>query len=584
MQSANFELFTTAGERRGREAIRYFEQVRQLFIDISPNVRTSELPVRIIGFRSEKEWQPYAINEVAVAFYFGSRNRDYIVMKTLSPEEFPLAVHEYTHLIIRHSGINLPIWLNEGLADLYSSVRTTGGKTLVGELLPGRFQVLQRDKWIGLDQVMDADHNSPYYNEKNRAGIFYAESWALTHMLYLSPDYSAKKLDFLKALASGTRSVTAFQQVYGKTAADVQRDLNYYVRGNRFYAAVFNVKMEKSAEDPEIRPASELESGLVLAELLTNMRRFDAARDMYNKLATDSPKSPEPEEGLATIAIGAHQFDEAKKHFDRAAELGDANPQFYYEYARLMHHNGAGDSAIVPLLEKAVQLKPDYTDARLQLGFLYLNTRKDTEALEQFHAIKKIGPERASDLFRGRAYAEMRTGDLAAAKTDAERAKQYAKTPQEISGADDLIRVLDRRPVEPPPAPPSSESVRAPRPEPATGDERPRLARREAPRSEMSEGFLDNSPFKRPETVSVEGRLIQMDCLGRQARMRIRVGQKTLSFLIDDPAKVNIKSGGAMTREFECGPQKSLPVVVEYVPRADPNHGTMGTVFSIEFK
>ena len=31
IKSSNFELFTTAGEKKGREAILYFEQVRGLF-------------------------------------------------------------------------------------------------------------------------------------------------------------------------------------------------------------------------------------------------------------------------------------------------------------------------------------------------------------------------------------------------------------------------------------------------------------------------------------------------------------------------------------------------------------------------
>jgi hypothetical protein len=34
IQSANFELFTTAGERAGRDLVRHFEQVREFFLQV----------------------------------------------------------------------------------------------------------------------------------------------------------------------------------------------------------------------------------------------------------------------------------------------------------------------------------------------------------------------------------------------------------------------------------------------------------------------------------------------------------------------------------------------------------------------
>jgi hypothetical protein len=36
---------------------------------------------------------------------------------------------------------------------------------------------------VPLQAIVSADRNSPYYNEKNRAGSLYNEGWALVHML-----------------------------------------------------------------------------------------------------------------------------------------------------------------------------------------------------------------------------------------------------------------------------------------------------------------------------------------------------------------------------------------------------------------
>src|SRR6185503_2013235 len=96
--STNFELFTTAGEKKGKEAILYFEQVQSLFDRLSKVKRRSTTPVRIIAFQSDKEFEPYRINDFATAYYMGNRDRDYIVMKSISSEYYPVAIHEYIHL------------------------------------------------------------------------------------------------------------------------------------------------------------------------------------------------------------------------------------------------------------------------------------------------------------------------------------------------------------------------------------------------------------------------------------------------------------------------------------------------------
>src|SRR5258708_3711981 len=123
LTTPNFELYTTAGEKKGREAILYFEQVRSFFLQASESKRVSEFPVRIVAFRGEKQYQPYRINEFATAYFTRGRDRDYIVMQDVLSEHYPTAIHEYTHLILRHSGITPPPWLNAGLAELYSTLR-----------------------------------------------------------------------------------------------------------------------------------------------------------------------------------------------------------------------------------------------------------------------------------------------------------------------------------------------------------------------------------------------------------------------------------------------------------------------------
>ncbi len=97
--SSNFELYTTAGEKKAREGILHFERVRSFFLKSSGLKPSSKSRVRIVAFQSEKEYRPYRINEGAAAHASGSQDHDEIVMRSISEESYPIAVHEYVHIL-----------------------------------------------------------------------------------------------------------------------------------------------------------------------------------------------------------------------------------------------------------------------------------------------------------------------------------------------------------------------------------------------------------------------------------------------------------------------------------------------------
>jgi len=79
-----------------------------------------------------------------------------------------IATHEYTHLIADHAGLRYPPWLNEGLAELFSTFTIMNGSIAIGDPIPERILALREDRWVPLATIMAADRNSPYYNESAR--------------------------------------------------------------------------------------------------------------------------------------------------------------------------------------------------------------------------------------------------------------------------------------------------------------------------------------------------------------------------------------------------------------------------------
>src|SRR6185295_15562224 len=80
MQSPNFEVYSGAGERETRDTLRYFERVRDFFLQASNKAPDKPVPVYVVIFANEKEFAPYRFNEFATAYYQSGADRDYIVM------------------------------------------------------------------------------------------------------------------------------------------------------------------------------------------------------------------------------------------------------------------------------------------------------------------------------------------------------------------------------------------------------------------------------------------------------------------------------------------------------------------------
>jgi tetratricopeptide (TPR) repeat protein len=443
LTSPHFELYTTAGEKKGTETILYFEQVRNFFSHVVPATnKASETPVRIVLFRSESQFKPYAPSEVASAYYMPGRYRDYIVMGDSDPEHLRTAIHEYMHLIVEHSHLKLPLWMNEGLADVYSTLKPMGKKAQIGDLIPGDVQVLQDQKWMTFDALTQVDHQSAAYNEKSRAGTFYAESWALVHMLFLSPEYAPKFSPFLVAISSGKSAAEACQIAYGRSSADVYKDLQMYFHRSRLFGATFNVSLTKSEEEAEASPIKTLDSEIMLADILAASGKRDQADEAYRKLAVANPEDPDIYRAMGYLAWQGNDRDKAVREFETSFAKGGRDPEMCFELALLeLETDGRSPRAIAPL-ERALEVRPDYLEARLQLGLLQMNEEKFSLALGTLLAIKKVDDEHAPKLFNALAYVSLRLKSSEEAQKYVDLALKWDRTEEDKRRTQELLRYL----------------------------------------------------------------------------------------------------------------------------------------------
>jgi tetratricopeptide (TPR) repeat protein len=563
LTTPHFQLYTTAGEKKAREAILYFEQVRSFFLDVSPTKRDWDSPARIVAFKSEKQYAPFRPNDAAAAFYTRDENRDYIVMEDIAEQHYPAAIHEYTHLVVEHMKLDLPVWLSEGWADVYSTLRPKGKQALVGDLIPGRVVTLMQSKLIPIGDLTAVDRTSPLYNERDKAGLFYAESWALVHMLYLSPEYRPKFVSFVRAIASGKTFKNVCPEVFGKSMEDVQNDLLKYFRSTQFYGVLFNVKLTKSEEEPEVTEVSEFESALVLADLFTLVHKLDEAEQAYTKLAAINPASPEVEESLGYSSIDKNDPSAARQHFRNAVKNGSKSPVMCYRLGLL--DEAAGDrSAAAGSFQRALELKPDYIDARLALSEEFLQQREFSKSLTVLGAAKKVRDDLATWYFSQAAFDYLQLGQDEKARTNAELAKKWSKKPGDTQQAERILELLDRK----------KEML-----------EHPDKLSAQAPRMERSTKAVSERPILtviKEDLEHIEGKARKLVCAGKSAALSIDIGGKVKTFVIPDPEQIQIHHGGSVTFDFTCGPQDGYSVAIDY-RKAQKEEDADGVVQVLDF-
>lgn len=565
--SDHFEVYAAGGDRQARDALSYIERVHAFFTQYLRLTPLAGPRTRVIIFSSGREFAPYRPNDVTAAFYLSGPDRDHIVMGSFDEDANRIVVHEYAHLIIRRSGAVYPLWLNEGLAEFFSTLVHERGRMKVGIVPEDRLRYLNDGvTMLPLERLFAIDARAPEYNTAEHAGVFYSQSWALTHLVLADDRYRGKSGDFLQRVIGGTSSADALAAVYGKTSAAVRVDLNNYVRRGYYTYFFTDYTAPSVADAPPTRRPDAFEVDLMTTNLLANMiNRQNDARAAFERLAAQRPGDLSVAESRANFEL-RHGLREAVPYFARAVELGSRNVSLLRDYARIE------PSRAEDLLAQAMALAPDDAQVALAYGRVLLSKRKIEEALTVLAAVKRVPRESAFDLFQLQANARLQRGELPEAREAATRAVQYASPGPEADFAGRLLKSIEdaiarwasqstaARPAVVPSAPPPSGGGTA-----APGPSQPASRSSRAP------------------IVIVDGRIINMICGTGSPVVEVATQKGTLRLLIDNPLAITVygKSGGVT--DLACGRQ-DVPISIGFEAVSDPARKTDGNVRRLDYR
>jgi tetratricopeptide (TPR) repeat protein len=602
VQSKNFLLVGNAGERELRRIITRLEQFRAVFkhLPISGGAPDSIIPTTVLVFRDDLAYRPFEPlyqgqpSDVAGAFQ-SSADINYITLSADASHvrsTYALAFHEYSHLLIKNSMARVPLWLNEGLAEFYSTFEVADGnrKIKLGQPIKSRAQTVRQRELLPLSTLFTVDYQSPYYNEARGREIFYAESWAFVHYLLngrSNPSRRPQLLRYLELLASGHADEEAFRQAFQTDTQTLEKELRQYIRLGRY--AEESIAFEQPLEFEAGVTATAMTSSEVkfyLGDLLLHAGRVEEAEPyLLDALKLDETLAP-AQASLGLLRLQQNRFAEAVEALERAVALDSQNYLVHYRYAdALSRAFAASELSFVGYyppealrvmrteLKRAIELAPRFVESYRLLAFvnLVVNERLE-EAGELLSQAIKLAPERRELPFL-LAQVHMRRDDLQSARRLLTSLLQTTDHPQLRTKAQALLESIAAREEQARRV--KADAVRAEADEKPAGEVQPC----DAPQP---------GPQKKPLRFNGEqvcGMLVRVDCDEGSVLLLVEAQGATLKLRSDALNRIRFVTYTSDVRgQITCGlRQPATPVLVTY--RLTKGRGAQadGEVLAVEF-
>jgi tetratricopeptide (TPR) repeat protein len=459
VRSPHFTVDTNAGEKEARKIADQFEQIRQMFHGAFATMRVDPgQPVLIIAAKNEntmklflpEEWEAKGHIHHA-GLYQPGEDKDYVVMRLDSEGENPFHTlyHEYTHALMRLNFTGLPLWLDEGLAEFFGNSTLGDKESKTGTIDPGHLYLLQQSKLIPIETLLEVDHQSPYYNENNRASIFYAESWALVHYLMMDKDARQQQLlkNFLNAWQKSGSQVQAAQEAFGDLK-QFGRRIEDYARQQSFMVGLVKSGQQAAEKSYTARRVSLGEIAAIRGDFFVHHNRLEQARAVLQEAAQSEPNLAFAHEALSYYHYRQQQLSEADAEIKEALRLGATGfaPQYFHGMFLLQQGRMDKESAeeAMKSLEKAVQLNPQFAPAWEGLSQAYARFPElQKEAVNA--SIKAVQLDPGQHLYAiNLTYLLINSGRYAEARTLAQRILAAAQSSGEKEVATNLLSNIQR--------------------------------------------------------------------------------------------------------------------------------------------
>lgn len=442
IENEHFALYSDGSPGRAAAVLDRLEKVRSFFLQ-TVNPRVVAAKPRIVLLNNPKTFATFVDRKTVAAYYIGLPHRDLIVVGP-GANDMVVLTHEYVHMLVHQAGMRLPLWLNEGLAEVYSTVEYVDGRMRVGAPKVGYLQLLHR-KFPDIRSILQAED----YGSTEHVGPLYAASWAIAHMMMLEDDLRPKFTRFTNALQAGLAPDLALRKSYGLTPQQLGEHVQGYIRGKTVNVVMFPFRWENQAGESKAAPATDLETGLTMVDLYLSGRDIVSAARAAEQATERYPDSAAAWESLAAVRM--YQKDETggAGALRQAFLSGSRNPDLL-AIASSLH--GKDRQLARQMIDRALEADPGHFEAQKQLAAWHMDGEDWSAALAALRGIKSLTyleMRRYTPLFL---QAAVRAGKPELAHGALLEFRENAITDEDKTLADRMGRMLTHGEAPPPPA------------------------------------------------------------------------------------------------------------------------------------
>lgn len=229
-RAGNFIVFTNTDAARALHTAEALERMRAvLALSTDLNTRVTD-PIRVFVFKTTKDYQHYG--EVMLGVRPDKDGLSYIhpfakaiLIDGSALRSDILLQHELTHHFARQTWQRLPLWLDEGLAELYGVTRIRGDVVHLGRQRDLHRRTMRRFPAIPMKDFLDAGERSRWYVEPFLETRFYAQSWLMAHWLIV---HRASDIQAISDAFADNPVDVAIAKVFQMTPMQLQRALFRY--------------------------------------------------------------------------------------------------------------------------------------------------------------------------------------------------------------------------------------------------------------------------------------------------------------------------------------------------------------------
>ena len=450
-RSAHFTVVTDAGDKKGREIVLRFEQMRAVFAELLARKKVvMPVPLTIYALKDDKRFfqmaplhngQPISVP----GFFLPAEDHQFIVLNMFEEEPWRAVAHDFAHLMLNYNYPPTQGWFDEGFAEYFSSIKLDNKQVEMGsdpelasayseDLLGNQTEARTPPKsltellsswvWLSLPDLFTMKHDTSKYQEGTHRTLFYAQSWMTMHYLLNKDKLSETGTYFGLVQLQHMPVEEAIQQAYGMTPAQFDKAVKDYFHSltqlfqnqdaarqpgaTTSAAGVYRSAVPLGPDDIAInaKPMTEADADAHLAEVMVRIpeRREQGLREIDRILKLTDKNGQVIDNEVAHRALAWAHLD--KKEFTEVAEeLGNAaalDPhdvwnRYYlalvkYRTAQTNHEETSGLANMMIDLKATIDWYPDFAEAFNMLAMARIEGGGAASALEAMKQAIVLSP------------------------------------------------------------------------------------------------------------------------------------------------------------------------------------------------